>query len=166
MLQGSGKLAGKALSFLASEVREMLPPTLSCLVFFNLLVLTVALLSDGHVVSVVSHASACLGALLVGKAFLLADKFPWIERHAKKPLLVATAWSVLIYYAIATALHLAERLISAATDSRGFLFRAREDAAQFDLTLFLVIQLWLALFLFVYAAGSLILTRRDGGRAP
>jgi hypothetical protein len=149
----------KTLSFLATEFKEMLPPTLYFLVTLNLLVLTVSLLSDGHVVSAICHASACIAALLVGKAFLLADKLPWMERQSKKPLISAAIWSAACYYLIATALHVAERLISAALDSRGFLFRLSEDVVAFDFTLFIVVQLWLALLLIVYSIASIAVAR-------
>ncbi|NJN06259.1 MAG: hypothetical protein HC814_07695, partial [Rhodobacteraceae bacterium] len=80
----------KGMGFLLREAREMAPPTFFFLIVLNLLVLTVAMLSDNHVISTVSFASACLGALLIGKAFLLAEHLPILEKHAKKPLLIAT----------------------------------------------------------------------------
>lgn len=129
----------------------MLPPTIFFILCLNLIVLTVALLSDDHELSAVSHASACIGALLVGKAFLLADKLPLVSWLKDRPLIVGALWSALIYFVIVFILHLAERLISAATDSQGFLFRAKADIAGFDWSLFLVIQLWFALLLVVYS---------------
>lgn len=152
-------MVSKALSFLAKEFREMLPPTLFFLVTLNLLVLTVSLLSDGHVVSIICHASASIAALLVGKAFLLADKLSWVREQSQKPLISAAVWSAACYYLIATALHVAERLISAALDSRGFLFRLNEDVVAFDFTLFIVVQLWLALLLIIYSMASIAAAR-------
>lgn len=152
-------MISRVLSVLARELREMVAPTVFFVLTLNLLVLTVAVLSDGHVVSAISHASACVGALLVGKAFLLADKVPALKRLASKPLIPAALWIAAVYYAIATALHLVERLISAATNSQGFLFRAKQDVASFDPALFLIVQLWLALLLIGYSLGSLAVRR-------
>ena len=69
-------MGNRAISWLGHEARQMLPPTIFFLVWLNLIVLTVALLSDEHELSAISHLSACVGALLIGKAFLLADKLP------------------------------------------------------------------------------------------
>jgi hypothetical protein len=121
----------------------------------NLLVLTVAMLSDNHVISTVSFASACLGALLIGKAFLLAEHLPMLEKHAEKPLLIATLWYSATYIAIGTCLHLAERLISAATGGQGFLFTAKEEISRFDLGFFALIQLWLVVFVLIYTFASI-----------
>ncbi len=145
----------KPMDFLLREAKEMAPPTFFFLIVLNLLVLTVALLSDNHVVSTVSFASACLGALLIGKAFLLAEHLPMLEKHAKKPLLVATLWYSTFYLAIGTCLHLAERLISAATGGQGFLFTAKEEVSHFDAGFFALIQLWLAFFVLIYTFASI-----------
>jgi hypothetical protein len=146
-------------TFVAKELREMAAPTLYFALVLNLLVLTVALLSDDHVLSAISNASACVGALLIGKAFLLADKLTIIERKARHPVLVSAFWAAAVYYIVATMLHLAERLITAATDSRGFLFRAKEEASGFDLTLFIVVQLWLVFLLVVFSLARVLVKR-------
>lgn len=143
-------MRNRAISWLAHEVQQMLPPTVFFLVSLNLIVLTVALLSEDHELSAVSHISACVGALLIGKAFLLADKLPFMHRHINRPLIVGALWSALIYFLMILVLHLAERMISAATNSQGFLFRAKADIASFDWSMFLVVQLWVALLLIVY----------------
>jgi hypothetical protein len=140
-----------AYSWLVHEVRQMLPPTIFFILCLNLIVLTVTLLSDDHELSAVSHASACIGALLIGKAFLLADKLPLMNWLRDRPLIIGALWSSLVYFVIVFILHLAERMLSAATDSKGFLFMAKADIAGFDWSLFLVVQLWFALLLIVYS---------------
>ena len=120
-------MGNRVISWLAHEVRHMLPPTIFFLVSLNLIVLTVALLSDDHELSAVSHISACVGALLIGKAFLLADKLPVMRQHINRPLIYGALWSALVYFMMILALHLAERLISAATNSQGFLFRTKAE---------------------------------------
>ena len=132
------------------EVGAMLPPTLFFLVGFNLLVLTVALLSDGHTVSAVSHAKATVGALLVGKAVLLAEMLPFMQRFAGRPLIHGIAWKVTVYVAAAMAVHLAERLVSAALGPQGLAAGAERDLAGIDWRAFLVVQLWLVLLFVVY----------------
>jgi hypothetical protein len=147
----NGDMGNRMIPWLAHEAQQMLPPTIFFLIWLNLIVLTVALLSDDHQLSAISHSSACVGALLIGKAFLLADKLPFMDRHVDRPLIHRALWSALIYFAMILALHLAERLISAATNSQGFLFRAKADIASFEWSLFLVVQLWLAVLLIIYS---------------
>lgn len=147
-------MPNKVTAFLVNEFREMLPPTLYFLAAFNLIVLTVALLSDNHELSAISHITACIGALLVGKAFLLADKLPYFHRYANQPLVYNALWKAMLYFTVTLALHLAERLISAAMSSKGLLFVADGDVATFDWSMFAIVQLWLGLLLVLYAAAG------------
>lgn len=91
--------------------------------------LTIALLSDSHEFSFVSQIAASVAALLIGKAFLLADKLPFFHRYAGHPLIDNVLWKTALYFVVTLTLHLPERLVSAATDSRGFLYAAKADAA-------------------------------------
>lgn len=148
----------KIAAVVRHEVRQMLPPTLFFVVWLNLLVVTVAVLSDDHELSAVSHVSAIVAALLIGKAFLLAEKLPITRVRPGRPLIHTALWSALVYLLIALALHLVERLISAATDSRGFLYRAKADVLEFDWPMFVVVSVWLTLLLVVYAVGHALIT--------
>jgi hypothetical protein len=51
-----------------------------------------------------------MGALILGKAVLLADLLPAINRFPDKPLAYNVAWKTAIYFVIATFLHYLERL--------------------------------------------------------
>lgn len=132
------------------EARAMLPPAIFFLVSFNLLALTVALLDDGEEISVVTHAAACIGALLVAKAVLLSDMTPFVNRFSDRPLFHKTIWKAFLYFAATFVLHLAERLLSAATNQYGFLAGVEGEVSQFNWTHFWVVQMWLALLFPIY----------------
>jgi hypothetical protein len=142
----------RVLSTVLHEARRMLPPTLFFLVCLNLLVLTVTLLSDDHEVSAVSHAVASVGALLIGKAVLLSDMLPFVDRHRGRPLIYATLWKASLYLAVAMTLHLLERLFSLATGSPGLVAGAEDAARQIDWAHFLVVQMWLAILFLIFVA--------------
>lgn len=150
-------MAKRVLIWLFHELREMLFPTLFFFVNFNLLVFTVAILSDHHELSTISHVSASIGALLVGKAFLLVDKLSIMDRYEGRPLVYGALWSAFIYYVMTSTLHLAERLIAAATGSSGFLTSATAEIDGIDWVTFFVIQLWVAILLIIFATGKAVI---------
>jgi hypothetical protein len=145
-------MARRIATTLVHEFRHMLPPTLFFFVCFNLLVLTVALLSDRHQVSALSHVAATVGALLVGKAVIVAEMLPVFERHSSRPLIYPTLWKAFLYFAAAFALHLAERLIGIAAGGYAALGAAESQIRGIDWGHFAIVQLWLAILILVYVA--------------
>ena len=113
-------MTGRLVSGIAHEIREMLPPTIFFMVCFNLLVLTLNTLSPE--VRDISHASATVGALLIGKAALLAELLPFLHRYAKRPVI----------YAGSVEAGLASDLVT------------------FNWDHFWIVQMWLAILLLVY----------------
>jgi len=143
-------MMARAASAIAHEARQMLPPFAFFFVSFNLLALTVALLSPTRDVSVVSHAAATLGALLVGKAVLLAEMLPFVDRYRNRPLIWNTVWKAGLYVAVTLVLRLAEKLVSAATSGYGFSVGVADEVKGVDWAHFWAVQLWLALLFLVY----------------
>jgi hypothetical protein len=140
----------RIVSIALHEFRAVLPPTIFFFICFNVLVLTVTLMSPDHAVSLESHGGATIGALIVGKAVLVADKLPFFNRFPAKPLIYNTIWKSLLYIAITTAFRLAEALLAAATNDYGFRSGLGEDLDQFSWARFAAIQMWLAILFFVY----------------
>jgi addiction module HigA family antidote len=54
-------------------------------------------------------------ALILGKAVLLADMLPMINRYPDRPLVLNVAWKTLIYLLASMVIHYAERLIEFST---------------------------------------------------
>ncbi|MGF1659526.1 MAG: hypothetical protein ACFCUS_08850 [Rubrimonas sp.] len=126
---------------LLREARSALPPTLFFLAAFNVLALTVALLGDGAAVSFATHAKVTFGALIAGKAVLIADRLPFFNRYPDKPLVWNVAWKAALYVAVAATLRLIERAVS-----EGF------PPESFDWPRFWAILLWLAILFLTYSA--------------
>ena len=155
----------KFLLWVTDELQEMVIPTLFFLVSFNLLVLTVAVLSNTDDGNSISHTSASIGALIVGKAFLLADHLPTMKRFAGRPLVYSVLWSALIYFLMAFTLHLGERLISVASYDGGILVAVTEAFGAMDWANFGVVQLWVAVLLVIFAVGRAAISAVGRNRA-
>jgi hypothetical protein len=142
----------RALEFLRGELRTAAPPTLFFLVAFNVLALTVAMVANEGVASVATHVKVTVGALIAGKAVLLADRLPFFNRYPHKPLVWNVVWKAALYVAVTMALRLAERLVSAALAPDGFAHAFAHEAAAFDWPRFWAVQMWLAILFLTYSA--------------
>jgi len=58
-----------------------------------------------------SSVSIAVAALILGKAVLIADILPFINRFPNKPLIYNVAWKTVIYWLMSVAIHYVERLI-------------------------------------------------------
>ncbi len=65
----------------------------------------------GTGISPLSSMSVAVAALILGKAVLIADMLPVINRFPNKPLIYNVAWKTLIYLLVATLIHYLERLV-------------------------------------------------------
>lgn len=140
----------KIVAVILHEVRLMLAPTIFFFVCFNMLVLTIAFMDPVRGFSIASHSAATVGALIVGKAVLIADKLPFFNRYPHKPLIYNTLWKAALYIAITMLIRIAEALLSAATNEYGFATGVAEEAAHFTWGRFAAIQMWLAILFLVY----------------
>ncbi len=103
----------KALAFVKKEFLELIPPTLFFLVVFHVVVFARSLLgadaSPG--ISMTSSAAATVGALIVGKAILIADALPVFRWFAGERLILNVAWRLFLYMTIVLAFQVLEELI-------------------------------------------------------
>jgi hypothetical protein len=133
------------------ELTQMLPPVVFFAISFNVLVLTVALLSQGTAASLPSHAGATVAALVCGKAVLVADMLPFFNRYPEKPLIWNAAWKAGLYVLIALCFRLLERLIAAGTGEYGLGAGVEAELAAFSWPRFWAVQIWLGILFFGYA---------------
>ena len=96
---------------LKEEFFKILPPTIFFFVALHLLMFIRVLMLEGTGLSPYSSASIAVIALVLGKAVLLADMLPLINRFPNKPLIYNIAWKTVIYLLISAVLHYLERLI-------------------------------------------------------
>jgi hypothetical protein len=96
---------------LKEEFFKLLPPTIFFFVALHLVMFVRILMLEGTGLSPYASASIALTALVLGKAVLVADMLPLINRFPNKPLIYNIAWKTVIYLLISVVLHYLERLI-------------------------------------------------------
>ena len=106
---------------LKEEFFKILPPTIFFFVALHLLMFIRALMLEGTGLKPSSSISIAVAALILGKAVLLADMVPMINRFPNKPLIYNVAWKTLIYWLMATLIHYVERLIDFWRQTGGFV---------------------------------------------
>jgi hypothetical protein len=102
------------------EFLALLPPTIFFFVALHIVALVRALMVKGTGLPVISSMQIAMGALILGKAVLLADLLPAINRFPDRPLAYNVAWKTAIYFVIATFLHYLERLYDFWKEAGGF----------------------------------------------
>src|SRR2546421_3228496 len=111
----------KVFGKLKKELFELLPPTIFFFVALHIVAFIRVLMLKGTGISPVSTMSIAVAALILGKAVLIADMLPMINRFPNKPLIYNVAWKTLIYLLVATLIHYLERLIDFWRQASGFV---------------------------------------------
>jgi hypothetical protein len=96
---------------LKEEFFKLLPPTIFFFVALHIVAFVHVLMLERTGISPSSSVSIAIAALLLGKAVLIADMLPMINRFPNKPLIYNVAWKTVIYWLISVAIHYVERLI-------------------------------------------------------
>jgi hypothetical protein len=99
----------------------ILPPTLFFFVALHIVALIRSLMSKGSGIVVSSSMSIAVAALIIGKAVLLADMLPLINRYPERPLAINVAWKTVIYLIASAMIHYVERLIEFARKAGGLI---------------------------------------------
>src|SRR5437879_4513736 len=101
----------KLSTTLKKEFFELLPPTIFFFVALHIVAFVRVLMLKGTGIAPLSTMSIAVAALILGKAVLVADMLPMINRFPNKPLIYNVAWKTVIYWLMATLIHYVERLI-------------------------------------------------------
>ena len=97
---------------LKEEFFKLLPPTIYFFVALHIVAFVRVLMLKGTGIAPSSTIKIAVAALILGKAVLLADMLPLINRFPNKPLIYNVAWKTLIYLVISGIIHYLERLIN------------------------------------------------------
>src|SRR5262249_47322411 len=108
---GMGEVMRKLLEKMKEEFVAVLPPTIFFFVTLHIVAVIRMLIAKGSQFTPLSPISIAVAALILGKAVLIADMLPAINRYPDKPLAYNVAWKTTIYLLIATVIHYLERLI-------------------------------------------------------
>jgi hypothetical protein len=106
---------------LKEEFFKLLPPTIYFFVALHLVMFIRVLMLEGTGLAPSSSISIAVAALILGKAVLIADMLPLINRFPHKPLIYNVAWKTAIYWLLSAVIHYLERLIDFWRETGGFV---------------------------------------------
>jgi hypothetical protein len=140
----------KPLTKLKEEFFALLPPTIFFFVALNIVRLVRLLLLEGTGISTLSWISVAVAALILGKAVLIADLLPMINRFPDKPLIYNVAWKTMIYLVVSFVIHYLERLIDFRRQTGGFVAGNEKLLAEMVWPHFWAIQIILFVLIIMY----------------
>ena len=94
--------------------------------------------------------SVAVAALILGKAVLIADLLPMINRFPNKPLIYNVGWKTLIYLLLATLIHYLERLVDFWRQAGGLVAGNEKLLAEIVWPHFWAIQIILLVLIVMY----------------
>src|SRR5258708_19363575 len=104
-----------SMSKLSNKLKEeffaLLPPTIYFFVALHIVAFVRVLMLKGTGISPTSSISIAVAALILGKAVLIADLLPMINRFPNKPLIYNIAWKTVISLLISPFIHSLKHLI-------------------------------------------------------
>ena len=135
---------------LKEEFFKILPPTIFFFVALHIVMFIRVLMLEGTGLKPSSSISIAVAALILGKAVLIADLVPMINRFPNKPLIYNVAWKTLIYWLMATLIHYIERLIDFWRQTGGFVAGNQKLLAEIIWPHFWAIQIVLFVLIAMY----------------
>ena len=112
---------GKVSTKLKEEFFALLPPTIYFFVALHIVAFVRVLMLEKTGIAPSTSISIAVAALILGKAVLIADMLPFINRFPHRPLIYNIAWKTVIYLLISAVIHYLERLIDFWRETGGFV---------------------------------------------
>jgi hypothetical protein len=140
----------RAFDWCFTQVKHALPPTIFFFIGFNLILWTKRMILEEHGIDFRGFFTATVAALLVGKAVLLTDNLPFMNRFDGAPMIRPILFKSAIYWLCVLIVRLAEALLrflaagGVIVDFPDFLVE------HFSWSRFLSIQIWLMVLFLIY----------------
>lgn len=140
---------------LLHEVREVLPPTIFFFVGFNLILFTKRLILADYLIQFTGFAIATVGALVVGKVVLVADKMPFLRRFDYAPLAAPIVFKAAVYSFFVFVARLVEAFAHYAFEGGAIGHGAfiESQLGRFSWDRFISTQLWIVVLFLLYVTG-------------
>ena len=143
-----------SMSKLSTKLKEeffaLLPPTIFFFVALHIVAFVRVLMLKGTGISPQSSMSVAVAALILGKAVLIADMLPMINRFPDKPLIYNVSWKTLIYLLMASLIHYLERLVDFWRQAGGLVAGNEKLLAEIVWPHFWAIQIILFVLIVMY----------------
>jgi hypothetical protein len=135
---------------LKEEFFAILPPTIFFFVALHLVTFIRVLIAKGSHFEPLSTMSIAIASLILGKAVLIADMLPPINRYPNKPLAYNIAWKTVIYVLMASVIHYLERLIDFSRQAGGIAAGNEKLLGEIVWPHFWAVQIVLFVLILVY----------------
>jgi hypothetical protein len=135
---------------LKEEFFAILPPTIFFFIALHIVAFIRVLMASGSHFVPLSTMSIAVASLILGKAVLIADLIPPINRFPNEPLIYNIAWKTVIYLLMATVIHYLERLIDFWRQTGGPVAGNKELLAKIVWPHFWAIQIILLVLIAMY----------------
>jgi hypothetical protein len=135
---------------LKEEFFKLLPPTIYFFVALHIVAFVRVLMLKGTGLAPSSSISIAVAAFVLGKAVLIADMLPLINRFPHKPLIYNIAWKTVIYLLLSAVIHYLERLIDFWRETGGFIAGNQKLLAEIVWPHFWAIQIILFVLIAMY----------------
>jgi len=132
------------------EIGALLPPTIFFFIVLHLVAFIRVLMLKGTGIAPSTSVSVTVAALILGKAVLIADSLPFINRYPDKPLLYNVTWKTTIYVLVASLVHYMERLVHFWREAGGFIAGNEKLLAEIVWPHFWAIQIFLVMMILMY----------------
>lgn len=142
----------KLLQTIKRDYLEILPPAIFFFIAFTLILITKRLILSEYGISWSGFSSAVIGAIMIGKVVLIADKLHFVNRFTDRQLIYTASWKCLIYFLAALLLQYLDPVVHSLLKHNGFLEANRRFMTETVWPHFWLIQMWLAVLFFVYCA--------------
>ena len=142
----------KFLRIIKRELLEVVPPAIFFFVAFNVILFCKKLMLEQYGIEFSGFVNATIGALVVGKVVLIADRIPFINKFPDKPLIYNVVWKTLIYIVVAFIVRFLEFFIPLWRQYRNLSLAADHLWNETTWPHFWAIQIWLLGLFFLYVS--------------
>ena len=132
------------------EFFAILPPTIFFFIALHVIAFIRVLMTKGSYFEPISTVSIAVGSLILGKAVLIADMLPWINRYPDKPLVYNVVWKTVMYLLAASVIHYLERLIDFSWHAGGIIAGNEKMLAQMLWPHFWAVEILLLVLILMY----------------
>ena len=140
----------KFIDKVKDEIGKILPPSIFFFIMLHIVALERSLMLKGSGVPLLSSLAVTIAALTLGKAVLLADALPLVNRYPDKPLAYNVVWKTTIYLIVATVVHYLENLYDFWKETGGLVAANQKLLAEIVWPHFWATELLLLVILFMY----------------
>lgn len=142
----------KVLAKFKQELRALIPPTVFFFIALHIVALLRTLMLKGTGITTQASISVALASIILGKAVLVADLMPFMNRYPNKPLIYNVVWKSMIYILLSMFIHYAEILFDLWMKNHNVVFDYKEMTASIVWPHFLATQILLAVLISIYCA--------------